>query len=221
VSVPAFVRDALVADKLGSREGARKGRAAYPRCRRLPSDMALVRSSDRGERDRAAGMALTIQIVAKRSPEVAPASTPTSPKQSPSRNRGRDRSDRHVRRLLVPRCSHADFRLRLVGSRLKRRRRRGYWSTRRAAVSVRPPPGRLRRSGAGCPDSDRRGLIGGDCECGLRGRRGRRLTRPCLGTDRASASRSTLLRFVEGDTRRRCRWRFRSRRFVSRRPASS
>jgi hypothetical protein len=34
------------------------------RCRRLPADMALVRSSDGGEPDRAAGTALTIQIVA-------------------------------------------------------------------------------------------------------------------------------------------------------------
>jgi hypothetical protein len=40
------------------------GRAAYAACRRLRADTAPVRSSDRGERDHAAGMALTIQIVA-------------------------------------------------------------------------------------------------------------------------------------------------------------
>ena len=40
----------------------RKGRAAYAGCRRLPP----VRSSIRGERDRAAGMGLTVQIVALR-----------------------------------------------------------------------------------------------------------------------------------------------------------
>ena len=42
------------------------GRAAYAACRRLRADTAPVRSSDRGERDRAAGMALTIQTVALR-----------------------------------------------------------------------------------------------------------------------------------------------------------
>ena len=48
----------------------------------------------------------------------------------------------------------------------------------------------------GCPDSDRRGLIGGDCERGMGGRRGRPWTRPCLGTGRAPASCSALLRVV-------------------------
>ena len=43
------------------------------------------------------------------------------------------------------------------------------------------------------------GLIGGDCERGMRGRRSRRWTRPCLGTGRASASCSALLRFVRGE----------------------
>ena len=37
--------------------------------------------------------------------------------------------------------------------------------------------GHLRRSGAGCPESDRRGRIGGGCERGMRGRPGRRWTR--------------------------------------------
>ena len=40
------------------------GRAAYAACRCLRADTAPVRSSDRGERDRAAGMSLTIQTVA-------------------------------------------------------------------------------------------------------------------------------------------------------------
>jgi hypothetical protein len=44
------------------------GRAAYAACRRLRAETAPVRSSDRGERDRAAGIALTIQIVAKHKP---------------------------------------------------------------------------------------------------------------------------------------------------------
>ena len=48
------------------------GRAAYAACRCLGADTAPVRSSDRGERDRAAGMALTIEFVAlrKRSREL-------------------------------------------------------------------------------------------------------------------------------------------------------
>ena len=60
----------------------------------------------------------------------------------------------------------------------------GFWIRRRAAVTARVPPRRQWRSGAGCPDSDRRGLIGGDCEHGMRGHRSRRWTRPCLGTGR-------------------------------------
>jgi len=43
------------------------GRAAYAPCRCLRADTAPVRRSDRGERDRAAGMALTIRIVAEQS----------------------------------------------------------------------------------------------------------------------------------------------------------
>ena len=39
----------------------------YAGCHRLPADIAAARSSDRGKRDRAAGIALTIQIVAMRS----------------------------------------------------------------------------------------------------------------------------------------------------------
>jgi hypothetical protein len=37
------------------------------RCRRLPADTARVRALGSGEGDRAAGLALTIQIVAKQS----------------------------------------------------------------------------------------------------------------------------------------------------------
>ena len=48
----------------------RKGGAAYADCRRLPAARRQC-GSDRGERDRAAGMALTIQIVALR--KLAPA----------------------------------------------------------------------------------------------------------------------------------------------------
>lgn len=39
----------------------------YAGCHRLLADIAAARSSDRGKRDRAAGMALTIQFVAMRS----------------------------------------------------------------------------------------------------------------------------------------------------------
>jgi hypothetical protein len=78
---------------------------------------------------------------------------------------------------------------------------RGYRSTRKGAVWLRLPRGRQRGSGAGCPDGDRRGLTGGDCERGLRGRRSRHWTRPCLGTGRALASCSALLRFVLFDSR--------------------
>jgi hypothetical protein len=69
-----------------------------------------------------------------------------------------------------------------------------------ADASSARPLRRQRGSGAGCPDSDRRGLIGDGCERGMRGRRSRRWTRPCLGTGRASASCSALLRFVLLDT---------------------
>ena len=63
----------------------------------------------------------------------------------------------------------------------------------------------------GCPDSDRRGLIGGDCERGLRGRRSRRRRRPCLGVGRASASCSALLRFVLSGSQRDADQHFRCR----------
>jgi hypothetical protein len=42
------------------------------RCRRLLAAAVPLRSSDRGECNRAAGMALTIQIVAKHKPSADP-----------------------------------------------------------------------------------------------------------------------------------------------------
>jgi hypothetical protein len=54
----------------GSRERVPKWWATYAACRRLRADTAPVRSSDRGERDHPAGMALTIQIVARESSRV-------------------------------------------------------------------------------------------------------------------------------------------------------
>jgi hypothetical protein len=57
-----------------------------------------------------------------------------------------------------------------------------------AEAALKRPVRRQRGSGDGCLDSDRRGLVGGDCERGMRERRSRRGIRPCLGGGRASAS---------------------------------
>jgi hypothetical protein len=46
------------------------GRADYAACRPLRADTRPRRSSDRGERDHPAGMALTIQIVANQESQV-------------------------------------------------------------------------------------------------------------------------------------------------------
>jgi hypothetical protein len=70
---------------------------------------------------------------------------------------------------------------------------------RRSSKQERRPRGRLGDRGGVPPtvlNSDRRRLVGGDCERGMRSRRGRRWTRPCIGTDRASATCSALLRLV-------------------------
>lgn len=53
------------------------------RCRRLSAQKAPARSPGRGERDRADGMALTIQIVAKRKP-ASTVSGEQSDRQPPS-----------------------------------------------------------------------------------------------------------------------------------------
>jgi hypothetical protein len=68
----------------GSQGRVRMGHAAYAACWHLRADTAPGRSSDRGERDRAAGMHLTIQIVA-----LQQCRRPSRGDRFPSRARGR------------------------------------------------------------------------------------------------------------------------------------
>ena len=62
--------DPLVPDS-GAHENARDKRALpMHRCRRMPADTAPVRALRFGRSDRAAGLALTIQIVANQQPDA-------------------------------------------------------------------------------------------------------------------------------------------------------